>query len=409
MRTVLAWLIALCCLVWVHPAHAYTWMIRHGYTSCAICHADPSGGGLLTPYGRAQGEILLRSQYGPATDEPGRVKDFLWGVPLPEDWLLLGGDVRDAVLNSKTGSGASSVSTTQFLPMQADLEGQVTWGAFRANASLGYEHEGAVEAQITDRAEDNLVSRLHWVGLDFGEDKAWSLRAGHMNLPFGIRQIEHTFFVRASTRTDTDDAQQDGLALAYTGGAVRGEVMAIIGNYQIRPDAFRERGYAGYLEWAPSTSYAIGISSLLTYAELPNPELPFSPPLAPAPLLRQAHGLFARLSPWKPLVLLVEADGLIDDQPSGVPKGTAALNGGWAGLVQADVEPWQGVHAIVAGEATTDPVTNGGTSVSGWFGAAWFFAPHADVRVDEIVQRLSTGVSTTMPAMTFLAQAHIYL
>ena len=49
-------------LLWllVGPAHAHSWMIREGYATCAECHLDPSGGGLLTDYGRAQSEILMR-------------------------------------------------------------------------------------------------------------------------------------------------------------------------------------------------------------------------------------------------------------------------------------------------------------------------------------------------------------
>jgi hypothetical protein len=185
--------------------------------------------------------------------------------------------------------------------------------------------------------------------------------------------------------------------------------MAILGNYQIRPDAFRERGYSGFVEWAPSNHYALGVSSLLTYAALPNPELQFTPPLSSNPLLRQAHGVFARLAPWRPLVVLAEVDGLVNFQPGTLSPGAVAWNGGWAGLVQVDVEPWQGVHAIVAGEATTDPVTQGGSSMSAWFGAAWFFGLHADLRVDEVLQRLSAGPSPSVPAMSTLAQLHLYL
>src|SRR5215831_5235203 len=44
-------------------ARAYPWMIRHDYTACAQCHVDPSGGGPLTAYGRAMGEVILRTRY----------------------------------------------------------------------------------------------------------------------------------------------------------------------------------------------------------------------------------------------------------------------------------------------------------------------------------------------------------
>src|SRR5690348_5745616 len=81
----LAWTLGLSVLlVGPRSAHAYYWMIRHSYTSCQPCHADPSGEGLLTQYGRAQSEILLSTRYGRAADrEPGRAKDFLFGVPTP--------------------------------------------------------------------------------------------------------------------------------------------------------------------------------------------------------------------------------------------------------------------------------------------------------------------------------------
>src|SRR5262249_45092482 len=46
-------------LLWPAAASAYPTMIRHGYTQCASCHTDPSGGTLLTEYGRAQSELLL--------------------------------------------------------------------------------------------------------------------------------------------------------------------------------------------------------------------------------------------------------------------------------------------------------------------------------------------------------------
>ena len=45
-------------------AHAYAWMIGHGYAGCAICHLDPSGAGLLNEFGREEAADTLRSHYG---------------------------------------------------------------------------------------------------------------------------------------------------------------------------------------------------------------------------------------------------------------------------------------------------------------------------------------------------------
>src|SRR5690606_35251486 len=43
--------------------------IKHGYSNCGACHSDPSGGELLTVYGRAMSEAFLSSKWGGGEDE----------------------------------------------------------------------------------------------------------------------------------------------------------------------------------------------------------------------------------------------------------------------------------------------------------------------------------------------------
>src|SRR5688572_2411304 len=135
LRLFLAPAAALIVLFVTSPAHAYNWMIKHGYGGCPVCHADPTGGELLTKYGRDMGDQFLRMRYGasggasesgstgtdfsgfddfdeepakaakkeeekPAEEakpvEPSRFPEFAFGaVPLPDE-LLLGGSVRVA-------------------------------------------------------------------------------------------------------------------------------------------------------------------------------------------------------------------------------------------------------------------------------------------------------------------------
>src|SRR5713101_8637381 len=95
------------------PAQAYAWMIRHGYTACATCHLDPSGAGVLTPYGRAQGDILLQSRFGSAGEEAAPSSNFLWSAVHTPDWLLGGGGVRLMELATRI---ASAPTTTDFIP-----------------------------------------------------------------------------------------------------------------------------------------------------------------------------------------------------------------------------------------------------------------------------------------------------
>ena len=241
-------------------AHAYPWMIRHEYTGCATCHVDPSGAGVLTAYGSAQGDNLLRTRYGAsAGDAVSPSAGFLWGAVEPPAWFLPSGSIRTLALESKAGSAAF---TQNLVIMQADLRAAIVSGGFRAYGSIGFVSSSGSAASLSG----GLVSREHWLGWAFGADDAYLVRAGRIDLPFGVRQIEHTLFVRQATRTDLNDTQQHGVAIAYTGDLFRGEVMAIAGNYQVSPDAYRERGYSAYAEIAPLSNAAFGVSSLVTHA-----------------------------------------------------------------------------------------------------------------------------------------------
>ncbi len=360
-------------------------MIRHDYTGCATCHVDPSGGGVLTEYGAAQGDILLRTHYGSAgSGDTSNSAGFLWGAVHPPAWFLPSGSVRTLAIETKTGNGKY---LRDLVLMQADLRAAIVSGGFRAYASLGFVNVDDPAASVSG----GFVSREHWLGWAFGKDDAFLVRAGRINVPFGIRQIEHTLLVRASTRTDLNDTQQHGVALSYNADQLRGEVLAIAGNYQVAPDAFRERGYAGYAEYAPLSSAAFGVSSLVTHAArdlyllLPN--------------TRQAHGVFTRLAPVSPLALLFEADLVAQSALSAT---------GYATMLQADVEPIQGVHLIASGENMHSGATGSGTSWGGWLGAGWFFAPHADARFDFVHQSLAFG-TVNVPLTTFMMQFHVYL
>jgi len=376
--------------LWDEPAHAYAWMIKHDYAGCNQCHADPSGGGVLTEYGRAQSDFLLRSRYGAKDSwEAPPSAGFLFGAFKLPPSVLLGGDVRYATL-SKT-SGGTPTPTESFF-MQADFAGQITSNRFRVNGSIGYAEAGnALAANLTHSAEANAVSRVHWIGVDIGEDKNWLLRVGRMNLPFGIRSVEHTLWARTATRTDINTSQQHGAALAYNGTNWRGEIMAIAGNLQVSPAEYRERGYSAMFEYAAATNLGLGLSSLVTNAgrNLFFPQVP---------LTRQAHGGFARFAPWKPFVLMAELD-LIAQSPSGSP-----IQAGNVAMFQADFEPTQGVHLMVTAETLSTPGSQGAASEI-WGSVAWFLAPHFEIRMDAVRQ----SWPNRSPLTTLLAQIHAFL
>lgn len=372
----------LCVLSTSKPAHAYAWMIRHGYSGCPVCHADPSGGETLTAYGRAQSDLLLRTRWdgkSPEEAEPSPASRFLWFLDTPQA-LLLGGSLRFAT------EYTSSTKKVAAFPMQIDAYGQLRIGKIIMGGSLGVIKTPAGSlygrtAQITTNQGEqyNLISRNFYVGADLSNE--FTLRVGRLNLPFGVRMPEHTMWVRATTRTDRESGQQYGAALAYNSENVRGELMGIAGNYQINPDAFRERGYSGFVELMVGARAAIGLSSFYTYAKEDRITLATN-------VARGAHGPFTRIGLTDEFAILGEADLLTDSSRTGL---------GYVGYLQGDYEFIQGLHGLLTFEwqdqrqLSSDhiagkPVSPGAgkAEAGGWVTVNWFFLPHVDVRVDGI-------------------------
>ncbi|HEY6727581.1 MAG TPA: hypothetical protein VI197_26275 [Polyangiaceae bacterium] len=399
----LLWCLTLATLAivcWAQPAHAYTWMIRHGYAACSSCHADPSGGELLSSYGRLEGDVLLRMQYGePAEGDEEPDTGFLWGAVDTPDNLLLSGSFRNLNIYEP---GADDPLT--IIPiMMGDLYGQVRADFVRAAASAGISkvkvgspHARAAQVTHGQGEQYNMVSRTHWLGFDLGADDNYLLRLGRMNLPFGVRVPEHTLWAREATRTDRESDQQHGAALAYTGETFRGEIMGIAGNFQVSPDKLRERGYSLFFEYLPSPELAIGASSLATFADEDRITLRED-------VWRQAHGLIGRAKLFDSLAVYGEADLLL----------TTDTTTGYTGFVQFDYELVQGLHFMVTGEvldqglAGEETDTNQQTEGRGkprfgaWGSIDWFFYRQFELRLDAI-KRQSAGTQ-------LLAQLHFYL
>jgi hypothetical protein len=391
------------------PARAYEWMIRHGETQCSSCHADPSGGELLTKYGRAQGNRLLQMTYtrtdlassasspAPRSAIAPTRNGFLWGAWDTPDWLLLGGALRGAAFIN---------SQLSVFPMQIDGYAQVKFGRLRAGGSLGVAKipQNSPNGRATFVTHDqgdgiNMMSRTHWVALDLGARRDWTLRAGRINLPFGLCVPEHYLWVRDVTRTDRESDQHEGLALAYNNRWLRSEVQAIAGNYQLRPDRYRERGYSGFAEYLIGDGIGVGASSLITEAHADRVSF------EQEKTLRGVHGIFYRQRIIRPVVVLAEADLMH----------ISRRQLGYVGFCQADYEPLHGLHLIatveVLDQGLHDPANVGihyeslpgaGKPRAGaWLSADWFFYSQLELRVDGVF-RQDTGAYV-------LAQIHAYL
>lgn len=325
---------------------------------------------------------------------------FLWGLLQTPPSLMLGGGFRN--LTIYTLGGAEDPFT--LIPvMMADLYMHVRSGSVRAAASAGIAKvepgsPHARPAQVTRNQGDeyNMVSRTHWLGFDLGSQDQYLLRLGRLNLPFGVRIPEHTMWAREATRSDRESDQQHGVALAYTGESFRTEVMGIAGNYQINPDKYRERGYSLFFEVFPDSTLALGASSMLTFAAEDRIVLRKN-------VLRQAHGVLARVKLAESLSLLAEANVLMMTDAST----------GYTGFAQLGYEVIQGLHLMATGEFVDQGLIGvegpdnlrtpgaGEPRFGAWATVDWFFYKQFELRLDAVYRQEADT--------QLLAQLHFYL
>ncbi len=167
-----AWLLLLAC-VYVPPLLAFPENVRQGYASCQSCHVNPTGGGLLTEYGRRTSEEFL------STWQSEKEANLFYGLgpTLPES-LLLGGDFRSVALQKDN----NTTITKAFIPMQADLQ-------------LAWQISESWSLALTAGAYDSTVdTRQHY--LMYKPTENFYGRAGRFMRAYGINTADHSLLVR---------------------------------------------------------------------------------------------------------------------------------------------------------------------------------------------------------------------
>jgi hypothetical protein len=404
-RTVWAWLLAATVglALLPTPAAAYPWMIRHDYTGCGVCHVDPSGAGMLTDYGRAQSVLLMQMHYGepPKGDEAPGYADFMFGLfPMPE-WLLAQVTFRGAefwVTSTSPGATPGSTVTSsdqRILWMLLDARAELKLGIFRASGSLGWGNTPFTlpAAVVTNPDGTNeLLARDYWIGLQ--PDDTLLIRLGRINIPFGLRNVEHTAWVRNNTQTDINYSQQSGLSVAFDNSKVRTEVLLMLGNLNVQPDSYRQRGITGLVEVPVAERTTVGLSAFISRAGQSTS--------SNSPLLRQVYGAFTRWSPVEPIVVMAEADVFLQDN---LGSGNTQPNG--VSWVQVNWQIIQGLYLSPAIETLTSYGVSG-TGIGTWLTIDWFCLPHTELRLDGLYRYEPTNAGASN-VFSFLIQLHVYL
>jgi hypothetical protein len=177
---------------WAYPQFQFS----SGTNRCSQCHYSPAGGGLITSWGRDEsGDTISLGGDGA----------FLHGLWEPPSWVALGADVRLAApLYNNTG-GYESPEWDVF-PMQADAYARF---AFGEQVSLYL--EGGIRGDTRpadpsvsgrfDTIGDRVISNEHYLMWRPSATGPY-VRLGRFFAPFGLRFVEHIFYVERYTGYD---------------------------------------------------------------------------------------------------------------------------------------------------------------------------------------------------------------
>lgn len=188
------------CLAFAGAASAEPMFLSKQYTRCTTCHYSPTGGGLLTAYGRSlshhelstfRGSEGAAGAAGSPQSPPGGEQDFLWGALGGKlGPFNLGVDIRPAHLSYDF----DNTTTSKNFWMNADV-----LAAYQAN---GWTLYGEIGRQpLVEGAK--LDSYEYWA--QHQNDNGLAFRVGRFLPAFGVRLADHTALTRTTLGFDKYD------------------------------------------------------------------------------------------------------------------------------------------------------------------------------------------------------------
>ncbi|MGE0763433.1 MAG: hypothetical protein AB7N80_09145 [Bdellovibrionales bacterium] len=161
-------------------AFAFVENVTHGYQSCRACHLSPSGGGVLTEYGRSLSRELM-STWGPEGIEGAG-----FGLIPEGENFRIGGDVRSV----QTYINNDQKEESRYFRMQQNVE-----LALRAGKTWFIGTFGTQEGPKSVPERGEFLSERHYLLYDAAENL--TVRIGKFRLNHGINDPNHTRVTKA--------------------------------------------------------------------------------------------------------------------------------------------------------------------------------------------------------------------
>jgi hypothetical protein len=353
------------------PAAAEPIFLSRQYARCTNCHFSPTGGGLLTPYGRALSREEL-SSFGRSngSGEPGREHEFLFGL-LPDTLpVSLGIELRP----SRLDVDSDGFESTRNLLMNADLTAAMRLDRWTLYAQIGRQPRGD---------DPRVASFEHWVSYESG--RGLGFRVGRFLPAYGVKLADHTSLNRASVGLDNND-QVYAVELSFNGS--RHLVQASVGPGRadsVDDDAERAFTVSGRWQFDLRPRVALVTSGLYRGSSERSPA-------------SGAAGLAVGIAPTSRLTVWTQADARFREGVEGDP--------GFTFLAQASLEAYRGLWLFVSPQLLTEV----GDASAGVFrlnvGLDILPRTHWNVVLSFYRDRDRRTDRTTT---TLLAQLHLYL
>jgi hypothetical protein len=328
-------LISLATQLWAYPQ-----MITHGYTNCMTCHFSPSGGGMLTEYGRS----LSREALSTAGTE-GEVGVLMGAIKTP-NWLHAGGDVR--VLQSYLNT--EMFEQAKFMLMQADVELGVESGKWLAVATGGYQN-----SMSSNYTGVPLMSRRHYVRYQASDSDV--IRAGKFNVPVGINWPDHFIFSKKDLGWD-EGSETYNVEYSHYTESTEWVTSGSVGRPEAN-DLRLDRSILGKFAFSFSEKNKVGIGTYLGNNDLGSR------------LLVTPTAIFTVL-PHLSVYAEVDFQKMLG--------GNRGQNFGVIETLRANYEVIQGLHLYVMqeyGKLDLDKSLSAKEAYT--LGVQWFFRPHVEV------------------------------
>jgi hypothetical protein len=236
----------------------YEHFIGFGYTNCLTCHYNPYGNGPLNSYGKAISATLVsaRDVYPDTWTEEDLVKvsGFLLNSPKTKN---LDASIGYRHLYASQNTGSDSEKNKDIL-MMAEVTGVIksdSTDKFILLGDIGYD----VGPSLRGESGFHTISREYYAG--YRTEKV-GVYIGLMDLVFGLRVAEHTFYSRIFNDIYTDD-QKHGVLFHFNFRPIEWGLQFYLGKLDDESVSnSTKKGFSSRLDYEFNSRFEIGISNL---------------------------------------------------------------------------------------------------------------------------------------------------